>query len=401
MDGWGDVDNNISRMAGSFDMTPPVLDGAAVSVSVVTDFVNKSNVSQLAYERGQILILADDSQIFLDADNGNFQSAKVTVTSADGSAVDSTVNWSTWHDALAFEPPQLSEQMPFPQPDGDGTLINLENYRDVLKEAINVYTGVRFGHEILDMPNYPMPEFPEGFLGQSAPDGYGEPITQTCINDGSAVLTPYKFGYRQITSGWKSEFSNCLYNGRTFNGTFYTREFGNYYYFSPGFTTESGNGVTVFAGALDYKHTSNRDGGPSVHYSLSADIYASTVPTNPFELTNTHLLYDYTPVYRSMMNGNFTLSSSLTGNHRVLVSTPDPMVSIGDYENQDAPPLTHFQSGLLVIDAGNGNSLWLKPSTDDVSTFDLTIFRPDEEAVHLLESWTDWEEHFSFNYNLF
>ncbi len=101
-----------------------------------------------------------------------------------------------------------------------------------------------------------------------------------------------------------------------------------------------------------------------------------------------------------MMNGNFTLSSSVTGNHRVVVSTADPMVSIWDYENQYAPPLSHFQSGLLVIDAGNANSLWLNPSTGDVSTFDLTIFRPNEEAVHLLESWTDWKEFFAFKYDL-
>ncbi len=169
MDGSGDVDDNISRMAGSSDMTPPVLDGTTVSVSVVTDFVNETNVSQLAHERGQMLIQAGDSQIILDADNGDFQSAKVTVSSADGSEVDSTEDWSTWHDALAIKPPQLSEQIPMLQLDGDGTLINPENNREVLKEVINVYTGVRFGREILDMLNYPMPEFPERFLSQSAP----------------------------------------------------------------------------------------------------------------------------------------------------------------------------------------------------------------------------------------
>ena len=247
-DGFSDEGNRLSYMTGTFSMLPPVLEGASVDVAVTSNFVNGSIVTQLAYEQGRMTITASDSAIALDADTDNLQTVSVSITTPQGRTMTSIENWSTWRAALSFQPAWLTETRPDIPAEGDGYTIGPENIKDVLIDVFSVYSGERFGRDILELPGYPVPEFPWQYFSENFIDGLGEPVAQLCEGGGNAVLTPYKSGYRQVTSGWNFDFFECRQGGRRYNGAFETRDFGNFIYRSTGLTTESDNTTTSFSG---------------------------------------------------------------------------------------------------------------------------------------------------------
>lgn len=181
-------------MSGSFSMMPTVLAGASVDVAVTENFVNKTTISQLAYEHGRMTITAANSTIVLDADTDDLKTVYVSITTPAGGTETSVEDWSTWRAALSFQPATLTETEPNVPADGDGYAIGPENYKAVLAEVFSVYSGERFGREILALPGYPVPVFPWDYFYDNSVEGLGEPIAQSCESGGNAVLTPYKWG---------------------------------------------------------------------------------------------------------------------------------------------------------------------------------------------------------------
>ncbi len=399
--GYGITDDQSSVMSGSFSMSPGMLDGASVSVNVVSDFENTDHVSQLTYERGFMQIVAEDSQITVDANTGDRNTVTVSVTNSLGEVETSTGDWSSWHDALAYQTPTIQQQSPTLLPASDGRLIRGDSYKPLLKEVFDLLTGERVGPEILDMPDYPTPEFPNGFLSQNAPNGFGEPVFQDCSNGGSVVQTPYKRGIRQIISGWRSEFTDCQSSDKQYNGEFHTRNFGNFNYTGSGFSVVSQDETAMFTGSLSYKHQVDIDGGPSVHVSLDADHYQSLKLDDSIELFDATTNYTYIPPFSSNLHGNLTYRSQLTEDQLISVSIADPLI-VGPSRTQviDFSIFNYFRSGLLVIDAGSGNTLWLDADTGDIETFSITIYQTGAAPFMAVESWSDWEAEISFKYDL-
>jgi len=362
LDGIPDENNVISMMEGSFTMIPPVLNGASVSVTTTEAFANDEKSSQLSYTRGRLQIIASDSEIIVDAANGDPETVEVSLIGSTGPVTTRTVNWQRWHDALAFEPPGLTEhtEQAIPQLGSEAALLTQNSYTDILRSAFDIYSGESIGPAILQMPGYPMPEFPPGIGTQSFPYGFAEPVLETCDNGGSAVLTPYKWGARQITTGWNAEFSNCDRGGVLYEGIFKTRDYGNFTYRSP------------------YADNTQGEGG--------------------FEITAAHSLFSGVNPYLRSISGKFHMKNAATGQNWVAVSTPDPLTTAAyqsDTEYNDYPI-----TGLMIIDAGNGNSLWLRPDNGDEQTFDIFIYATGADPIRLTEAWSDWLPYIQFNYDL-
>ncbi|NND73083.1 MAG: hypothetical protein HKN43_16030 [Rhodothermales bacterium] len=391
--------DSIGYMTGSFTMITPVLNGSPVDVAVTENFTNLENRSQITYEWGRMTISADDSEITVDANTGDLQTVEISVTTPDGITTSRIEDWSSWYNALSFEPAWLAEQEPIPAPGGNGTIIYTNNYKEILAEVFGVYTGDHFAPEILDLPGYPLPDFPDGFLDSNA-SGYGEMITQQCANGGSAVFTPYKIGYQIVSSGWQSVFTNCGYNGSLYNGSFETRqERGNSRNWSlDGLSIESEGADTRFSGSISYIP---RPYGFTQQYSLFDVNYSSNESGNPALLHGATLTFDHVRGIRAIISGGFTLKSKVTQNVNVNVTTADPLLSdLRIADESDAPPVTYFRSGLLVVDAGDNNLLWVNAATNDGNTFSVTIFQPDVEPVQLIENWQDWHQQLAWHDDL-
>jgi len=384
-----------ARIAGSFSMNPPVLNGALVQVQITEDFVNESVASQLAYERGQMQIISGDATILLNANTGDMQTVELTITRPTAEPVSRIENWSTWADALSYIPQAIQDQKPAQPVTGDGMLINPNSWQTILAEVFAVLTGNRFATDIASLPDYPMPEFPPLFLVQSAPDGFGETVTQQCTNGGSALLTPFKQGFRQITSGWNSEFSDCELDGEIFTGQFFTREFGNIFNGSRGLNIESDSRSRAFSGTIDWKTRSNRDGSPDRHYALSAVNYASTDSADTINLSAANIYFQYVTPFSSRLNGHFSLSSNATSGETISVSIADQFSYriVGD-TTANNPPVTHYQSGQLIVRAGNNNTMWVSAATNDEESFNVTLLQAGQDPVHFVERWQELENRY-------
>lgn len=402
LDGELNETNNISMMEGSFNMTPPVLNGASVSVATTEAFVNEEKPSQLSYARGRLQIIASDSEIIVDALNGDADTVEVSLIGSDGSVSTRTVSWQRWHDALAFEPPGLAEHVErtLPQLGSEATLLTQNSYTTILRSAFNIYNGESIGPAILEMPGYPMPEFPPGIGTPGFPDGFAEPVSETCDNGGSAVLTPYKWGARQITTGWNSEFSNCERNGISYEGVFKTRDFGNFVYRSPEISIVDSSGTKQLNGNLDYKHTTNRDGSPTVNVIFNGSYTDNTQGADSFEVKAANSQQSGLYQYLRSIHGKFHMKNAETGQNWVAVSTPDPLLTLARRNIGNPEFIDYPRTGLMTIDAGNGNSLWLRPDNGDESTFDIYIYTAGAEPIQVTEAWSDWMPYIQFKNDL-
>lgn len=395
-----------SYMNGSFTMSPPALNGASVTVNVEEDFVNFANSTPLSYELGRMRITADDSEIVVDADNGSMKTVQVTINATGGDSNSTTQDWAKWTSALAYVPPALSQETVRIAPNGDGNTITPDSYRAVLKEVFDIFTGSRVGPDVMNMPVYPTPDFPEGFISQSTLDGWGEPVDQICENGGTAQLIPYKQGSRDIASGWDSYFNDCIYNGQTFNGVFKPRNASQIIYRSPGISTTGTETKTSFSGLIDYKYQSDRSGSPFRNYTLEGVNFTSAGNGADIELHNANLYFSYRHPYDTIINGHFTFSSAATGNNTVSVVTADPLTNpyavldTDDLPRHEQPVVPGFTSGTVIVNAGNGNSLHLIVEDNVADTFTVYLYRAGAEPLEITEQWTDWSASLLFNFDL-
>lgn len=398
LDGRSDNLGHHAYMSGDFRMRPPLLSGAEVSVEVTEPFVNENSSTQLSYERGVMRISDANSEIVITANNGNADTVSITITLDGGIPVTREEPWSVWVAALAFEAPDLRTTIPNNPATNRDDVIRADNYPDILAEVFRVYNGDLFGSDILALPRYTFPELDSALYNAATPDGLGEPMMVSCINGGSVELRTYKWGARQITSGWNAQFDACDENGLRYQGNFYTRDFGNFTYGSlDGLSVTSDNSTQEFKGYLDYKHTTNRDGAPTAWYSLGGD-YNVSDSRGDYELREASVFFGATFTRTTLVAGRFYLKSSITENEFLHVQSPDPIFY--DFFQDDGSNASYFEWGTLMISAGDGNRLVLKANTDSVDTFDVVVDQPGQAQVRRTLSWADWAESFSFNYDL-
>ena len=398
MDGNSDNLGHIAYMSGEFKMRPPVLNGAEVSVEVTEPFINQMSATQLSYESGVMRISDASTELIITANNGNADTISITATIDGGMPVTREEPWSVWMEALAFEAPDLRTTIPENPTSIRNDLIRADNYTDILAEVFRVYNGERFGADILALPRYSFPEFELGLLNPSTLDGLSEPMTVSCTNGGSVELRSYKWGARQITGGWNAGFAACDQDGLRYEGSFYTRNFGNFNYGSvDGLSVTSSNSTQVFKGALDYKHTTNRDGSPTMWYSLAGD-YKVSDSRGDYELREASVFFGGVYARTQLAAGRFYLKSPVSENAFIQVQSPEPIVYQGNDFNASNGQL--FEWGTLVISAGNGNRLTLKASNGDDDTFDTVVDQPGQPPLRVTHNWADWQQPLSFNFDL-
>lgn len=392
-----------SSMSGSFSMSPPVLQNQSVFVSIDQPFENDDNLSNLRYTRGSMRIAADDSEIVVNADNGDAETVMVTVTAA-GESITSIEPWSNWFHALSFIAPTLGQDLIVTAADGDGTELNQNTYRGVISEVFKVATGERFGATILGLPGFPFPRYPsELFNGNT---GFAAEQIQVCDNGGNASLRPFGWGTRQGTTGWRSVFTDCIRENRTYNGNISTRDFGNHTHFSSGLTVSDDSGSKTFEGTVHYKHREDFGDGlrPFFDYVLDNVYLDSTANNDLFVLSDANLLYsarNQFPVTHSntTLAGRFSLSSNAT-NHstiNVLIAEEFSFDHIGSIHE---PTTVSSDKGVLYINAGNGNELFLNATTGNSETFTVLIYQPGQSPVTITENWQDWQSLLHYNFEL-
>ncbi len=398
MDGSSDNLGHITYMAGKFKMQPPVLNGAEVFVEVTEPFINQTSATQLSYESGVMRISNAGNELVVTANNGNADTVSITSTFDGGTPVTREEPWSVWMAALAFEAPDLRTTIPENPTTNRADLIRADNYTDILAEVFRVYNGERFGADILALPRYSFPEFEPGILNPNTLDGLGEPMTMSCTNGGNVELRTYKWGARQITGGWNARFDVCDQDGLRYEGSFYTRDFGNFNYGSvDGLSLTSDNSTQEFKGGLDYKHTTNRDGSPTVWYSLTGD-YKVGDSRGDYELREASVFFGGVYSRTRLVTGRFYLKSPISENTFIQVQSADPIVYQGnDFNGIDGQ---FFEWGTLVISAGSGNRLTLKASNGNDDTFDVIVDQPGQPQLRVTHNWADWQQLLSFNFDL-
>ncbi len=401
LDGYQIDSEPLALLSGSFSMQPPLLNGTTVTVETSEPFINEITASGLRYETG-VMVLSDGvSQIVVNADTGNINTVLVTVTINGESSITREEPWSVWRDALAYVPPNANAS---PKPNlttQRGDVITAENAELLLRETFDVLTGDLFGSDILNLPEYTFPDFPAGYLQAGTPDGAQEWGTQSCSNGGSVDLESFKFGARQITSGWNATFNDCDQNGLRYSGRFLTRHFGNFFYVGDEFSITSQNRSVFFDGTLDYKHTSNRDGGPSRHYGLNGSVTrviqnAADLSVVERKVLEAQTYFQAVLGFNISMVGDFYLQSPSSQSEALYVSILDPLL----HRNQFGGLIEQYTFGTLVIKAGQGNELVLNATNGDASTFDLTVRQGGQVTYRSTEVWSDWPEALSFNFDL-
>jgi len=400
-------DATTNGLSGSFRMTPPILGSDSVQVTIDETFDNNESATMLAYSQGSMRITADDSEIVLSANNADPDTVTLTIT-ARGETSTRTEPWSSWLQALSFIPSRMGQDLFTPSVDGDG-----------------IMTGERFGAKILDLPDYPYPTYPiEELYGLS---GFGTEIFEICDNGGDVSSWPFRWGYREETRGWQSEFNNCTKGNKTYNGNFSTRSTFTTY-FSNGLTVSEGSASSTFKGVMKYKTRAYYGDSPwpTYHYILE-DVYLdSTASSDPYALSEATLSYSTknnreSAGSQSTMRGRFSLATVATGQNTIRVVTPanlifdhpegthstygavvEPggVISIEPADEILTTSSATSDSGILYIDAGNGNELYLHAGTGDSETFRVTIYQAGQAPVVTTERWQDWQLLFRFNYDL-
>lgn len=398
MDGLPDNLGHNAYMSGKFRMRPPFLNGAEVSVEVTEPFVNENTPTQLSYERGVMRISDEGGELVITAANGSVGTVSITSTFDGGIPVTREEPWSVWMAALAFEPSEYRATIPSNPTTSRDDVIRADNYTDILAEVFRVYNGEHFGADILKMPRYTFPDFENGYLLPNTLDGLSEPMTVSCANGGSVELRSYKWGARQITNGWNSQFDACDENGLRYEGNFYTRNFGNFRYgSSDGLSVTSDNSTQVLKGELDYKHTTNRDGSPTVWYALDGD-YKVTDDRGDYELQEASFFFGAIYTRTTLITGRFFLKSPISENEFLRVHSPDPIFY--NVLQRDGYDGSHFEWGTLVISAGDGNRMTLEVDNGNVDTFDVLVDQPGQPQLRVSHNWADWQELSSFNFDL-
>ena len=274
-----------------------------------------------------------------------------------------------------------------------------EDYVEVLRHAFEIYTGKRFGPEILDLPGYPIEAFDYDPPGREG-DGTVT-VVADCEGGGTATLAETVTGDRQTVRIRDFDFDRCRRGSTLYRGDFVERDFGNVQLSSDGFERVEGDAATRFSGGLGYMPMSNRDGGPTRTYGLSeADYSAGDVALADASFDYLVLLGNF----RFELGGGYRLTSPFTGGAELVASTPERL----EYSVQDDPAFptelggpesVRFATGTLRIEGPDGDSLTLRADNGDLSTANVEV-SVDGSVSSFVEPWATWAEALDFSFEL-
>ena len=292
---------------------------------------------------------------------------------------------------------------PGPGPDDPAApAISADNYVEVLTYAFEIYTGRRFGAEILALPGFPVETLDYEPPGRER-DGTVTVVGE-CEGGGTVVLAETVTGERQTTRTRDYDFEGCRQGARRYEGDFVERDFGNYQLESTGLEVVEGERVARFSGFLGYMPRSNRDGGPSRTYGVR-DVDYAIEGASPATLADAS--FDYLFVlggFRFALEGGYRVASAFTGGAELVASTPEPLeFLLGDDPSFQAdgsrPESPRFATGTLRLEADDGSSLTLEADNGDPLTANVTV-SSNGATASFVEPWSAFAGALDFAFDL-
>jgi len=393
-------------MGGSFTMRPPVLNGLEVTVYTETEFYNddlfySGTPRTLEFTQGRMIIIADNSEIQFEIDNENSSRVNVTLITADGS--DSfNQRLSTWGSALALKMP-ASEYLVY-----DGVVetgepvITLDTYAQFVSVALEVYSGKRYGTELIGLPYYSDEYYMNdrnAIWTRDFYEGLGPVINESCASSGTANFTPYQYGYSSTTVGFDYDFNRCNDGTTIYEGDF-ERRFSNVLNLSStGFSSSSANSSIDFEGSISYQFGGGRTGSPTRSFSVKNATYNRVSPGGEVSLEanfgrSEAFGYDLRSIW-----GGFTLTAPETGNRRVQVAALTNLVNNVRADENPNGAFDYFQTGDLQISGPTGNKVILRAGNGYDTAVDIHMYL-DGKFYEFSQPWSRWGDSVEFRANL-
>jgi len=278
--------------------------------------------------------------------------------------------------------------------DGDSdndAVINADNYRDIVKQAFEVYSGQAFDDRLSLFPY---------FLNSDVTGNSRIPLTLDCDNGGThdqnLLLTPAS------RNSMNASYSDCLWsngtigNGDTLNGSIedefnpggHARTFSN-------FTSSNGTQFEMEVDGLHKTACCGRIGnmvGGVVMETENLD-YLFTFPLGTLQVSDSTT--NFSRAFDSgILEGSFTMQADVTGLEDVMVETEQALTYNTDslVGQGDTGYLWAFTSGVLKLTApSDGSSVTIDASTGDFNTVSVLI-SSGTESVSVVDTWSDWRE---------
>ena len=288
-------------------------------------------------------------------------------------------------------------------PDGpDAPVITPDTYVDVLAHAFEIYTGKRFGADILALPGYPVETLDYAPPGLDS-DGTVT-VSATCGNGGTLVLEETVTGARQLTRTRDYDFDDCQDGAAVYDGELTSRDFGNVGLESTGLDVVDGPRTVRFSGALGYMPFSNRDGGPNRSYGMDGVDY-SVAGESPAALTEASFAWSFVNgSFGFGIDGGYRIASPFTAGRELVVATVEPL-DFALFEDpafqadETRPESVRFATGTLVIEDSNGDSLRLVAANGDPLSADVEVVSGGV-TERFVQPWSTWANELEFSYDL-
>lgn len=268
---------------------------------------------------------------------------------------------------------------------GVESTINANNYRAIVKQALEVYSGQAFDDRLALFPY---------FLNSDITGGSRTQLTLDCANGGThdqyLLLTPSSINTME------AQFRNCLWSEGTLgNGDRLDGRIGDTY--SP-----SGHDrfffdfkATISEQArmeVDGQHRTGCCGKGAEMETNDLDYYFS-YPEGSLRISNANTYFNRSSI-GGKLEGNFTMQTEVTGLQDVFVEAEQPMTyDLASADEQgDLQYLYVFDSGKLKLSApGDGSSVTIDAGTGDFNTVSVLI-SSGTESLTITDTWSDWRD---------
>jgi len=374
-------------MGGSFTMQPPVLNGKEVTVYTADSFTHADlnyghgpahGLVTYEFQEGVMYIVSDDSTIKFEIDPDSDSYANITLTTSEGTETRREDIASNWKSSLYFKIPASNYLIFDGQPSSEAPLITESNYHDWVSEAFKVFNGNYYRSTLLELPRYSDSYYMDSENARRLVTDYyvglGTEITESCTSSGSAVFTPYRWGYNEVTTGFNFDFSNCHDGTKNFNGSIRRRNSGSYASVAAtGFESSSATISTRFSGSASHQFGSGRVGTPRRSYSVNDVRYEYTSSTRSTLLEGSFSRYDLGGLDLRGYTGGFTHDSALTGNKRVSVGILSRLANDLRSDENPSGAFGYFRNGALKINVSSDNQLIIRanPANPDYVRVEL------------------------------
>lgn len=274
-------------------------------------------------------------------------------------------------------------------------VITSDNYSDIIAYVFSVVSGSAYGPAMLDLPSTDDNPIESHFVLGTYPLA-GVITEDGCDNQGLARFIGIDWGERQITYGWDMEFGDCQQGDARYQGQHMQLNRGNLINLSNGFVTSYNDETAGFAGTINYKFTSDRDGGPSTNYVLDDVTYSTMGNDDPVLLEDATV--GFFAVFGRAMNlrADLTVTSATTAWQPLRVLVGDELIRDDIFESTG---YDYFDRGTLTITGADGSIINLDADTGDIGTVLVSVSN-DVEDLEIELPWSTWSEQLQFRFDL-